>query len=150
MLGILLQTGILRDQTRTVPRAGGAVMSGRDLLTSRTMILFFLFFLFGAMAGGAVQAWLVTILHTVKGMDLKLAATALTAYMIGSTTGVLVGGWFADQLKAHVMPFVTALVIVSATMMLVIDLANLPSLAVIPFTFISWPSHWARPAPRAT
>jgi len=33
----------------------------------------------------------------VKGIDLKLAATALTAYMIGSTLGVLVGGWFADQ-----------------------------------------------------
>src|SRR5208283_2547629 len=118
VIGILLQSGILRDQTRTVPKAGGVVLSGRDLLTNRTMLLFFLFFLFGAMAGGGVQAWLVTVLHTVKGIDLKLAATALTAYMIGSTVGVLVGGWFADQFKAHVMPFVTGLVIISASMML--------------------------------
>ena len=48
------------------------------------------------MAGGGVQSWLVTVLHTVKGIDLAVAATALTAYMLGSTTGVLVGGWFAD------------------------------------------------------
>ena len=112
------------------------------------MLLFFLFFLFGAMAGGGVQAWLVTVLHTVKGIDLKLAATALTAYMVGSTMGVLVGGWFADQFKAHVLPFVTGLVIVSATMMLIIDWVNLPGLAIIPITFISGLSLGASRTPR--
>jgi FSR family fosmidomycin resistance protein-like MFS transporter len=148
VISILLQSAILKDQVRTVPKAGGTIMSSRDLLTSRTMLLFFLFFLFGAMAGGAVQAWLVTVLHTVKGIDLKLAATALTAYMVGSTMGVLVGGWFADQFKAHVMPFVTGLVIVSASMMLVIDWVNLPGLAIIPFTFISGLSLGASRTPR--
>jgi MFS family permease len=137
VLGILLQTSILRDQVRTVPKAGGVVLSWTDLLTSRTMLLFFLFFLFGAMASGGVQAWLVTILHTVKGIDLKLAATALTAYMLGSTMGVLVGGWFADQFKAHVMPFVSGLVVVSASLILVVNWVNLPGLAIIPFTFLS-------------
>ena len=148
VLGILWQSGILVDQARTIPKAGGVVLSWTDLLTSRTMLLFFLFFLFGAMASGGVQAWLVTVLHTVKGIDLKLAATALTAYMIGSTVGVLVGGWFADQFKAHVLPFVTGLVIVSASMMLIIDWANLPGLAIIPFTFISGLSLGASRTPR--
>ncbi len=137
VLGILLQTSILQDQARTVPKAGGVVLTWTDLLTSRTMLLFFLFFLFGAMAGGGVQAWLVTILHTVKGIDLKLAATALTAYMLGSTMGVLVGGWFADQFKAHVMPFVSGLVIVSAVLILIVNWVNLPALGIIPFTFLS-------------
>ncbi len=148
VIAILLQSGILRDQVRTVAKAGATVLSARELLTSRTMLLFFLFFLFGAMAGGGVQAWLVTVLHTVKGIDLKLAATALTAYMVGSTVGVLVGGWFADQFKAHVMPFVTGLVIVSASMMLIIDWVNLPGLAIIPFTFISGLSLGASRTPR--
>jgi MFS family permease len=137
VLGILLQTSILQDQARTVPKAGGVVLTWTDLLTSRTMLLFFLFFLFGAMAGGGVQAWLVTILHTVKGIDLKLAATALTAYMLGSTMGVLVGGWFADQFKAHVMPFVSGLVIVSAVLILIVNWVNLPALGIIPLTFLS-------------
>ena len=148
VISILLQSGILKDQVRTVPKAGGITLSARELMTSRTMVLFFLFFLFGAMAGGGVQAWLVTVLHTVKGMDLKLAATALTAYMLGSTMGVLVGGWFADQFKAHVLPFVTSLVIVSASMMLVIDWVDLPGLAIIPFTFISGLSLGASRTPR--
>jgi MFS family permease len=148
VLGILLQTSILQDQARTVPKAGGVVLSWTDLLTSRTMLLFFLFFLFGAMAGGGIQAWLVTILHTVKGIDLKLAATALTAYMLGSTMGVLVGGWFADQFKAHVMPFVTGLVIVSALLILVVNWVNLPGLAIIPFTFLSGLALGASRTPR--
>ena len=146
--GILLQSSILKDQVRAVPKAGSTILSARDLFTSRTMLLFFLFFLFGAMAGGGVQAWLVTVLHTVKGIDLKLAATALTAYMVGSTCGVLVGGWFADKYKAHVLPFVTCLVIVSATMMMIIDWVNLPGLAIIPFTFISGLSLGASRTPR--
>jgi FSR family fosmidomycin resistance protein-like MFS transporter len=148
VLSILLQSSILRDQARTVPKAGATILSARDLLTSRTMLLFFLFFLFGAMASGGVQAWLVTVLHTVKGIDLKLAATALTAYMVGSTVGVLVGGWFADQFKAYVLPFVTSLVIVSATMMLIIDWVDLPGLAIIPITFISGLSLGASRTPR--
>ena len=86
---------------RPCRKPAGPSLSGRDLLTSRTMMLFFLFFMFGAMAGGGVQAWLVTVLHTVKGIDLPVAATALTAYMVGSTLGVLFGGWFADTVQAR-------------------------------------------------
>ena len=148
VVSILLQSGILRDQVRVTPKAGGVILSGRDLLTSRTMLLFFLFFLFGAMASGGTQAWLVTVLHTVKGIDLKLAATALTAYMVGSTLGVLVGGWYADRYKAHILPFVTGLVIVSATTLLVIDWVTMPALAVLPLTFLSGLALGASRTPR--
>ena len=147
VVSILLQSGILKDQVRS-PAKGGVSLSAMDLFTSRTMVLFFLFFLSGAMASGGVQAWLVTVLHTVKGIELKLAATALTAYMIGSTLGVLVGGWFVDNFKQHVLTFVTGLVCVSATMMLIIDWVNLPGLAIIPITFISGLSLGASRTPR--
>ena len=60
------------------------------------MLLFFAFFLLGSMAGAGVQSWLITVLHTVKGMTLEVASSTLTGYMAGSTVGVLVGGWFAD------------------------------------------------------
>ena len=148
VLAILAQSSILRDQTRASSHASGPSLSAWDLMTNRTMLLFFLFFLFGAMAGGGVQAWLVTVLHTVKGIDLPLAASALTAYMIGSTLGVLVGGWFVDTFKQHVLPFVTGLVLLSASMMLVIVWADLPGLAIIPITFISGLSLGASRTPR--
>ena len=70
-------------------------------------------------------------------MDLPVAATALTAYMIGSTCGVLFGGWFADTFRRHVMPFVTGLTILSAVLILGVDWLNLPVVAVIAMTFLS-------------
>ena len=46
-------------------------MSRPRAADDRTMLLFFAFFLLGAMAGAGVQAWLITVLHTVKGMTLR-------------------------------------------------------------------------------
>jgi MFS family permease len=147
VISILLQSRILRDQVREVVH-GAVTLSGRDLLTSRTMILFFMFFMLGAMAGGGVQSWLVTVLHTFKGIELEVAATALTAYMLGSTTGVLFGGWFADTFKQHVLPFVTGLTVLSAVLMVAIDWLNLPVVAIIGMTFLSGLGLGASRTPR--
>jgi MFS transporter, FSR family, fosmidomycin resistance protein len=147
VMSILLQSRILKDQVREVAH-GVTKMSGRDLLTSRTMILFFLFFMLGAMAGGGVQSWLVTVLHNFKGIDIEVAATALTAYMLGSTTGVLFGGWFADTFKQHVLPFVTGLTILSAVLMVAIDWFPLPIVAIIAMTFLSGLALGASRTPR--
>jgi MFS transporter, FSR family, fosmidomycin resistance protein len=148
VLAILLQSRILVDQTRVEPAHGGVSLSGRALLTSRTMILFFMFFALGAMAGGGVQSWLVTVLHTVKGLDLAVAATALTAYMLGSTTGVLVGGWFADTFKAHILPFVTGLTVLSATLIVAVNWLTVPAVVIIALTFVSGMALGASRTPR--
>ena len=148
VLSILLQSRILKDQVREKLASDARSLSGRDLLTSRTMILFFLFFMFGAMASGGVQAWLVTVLHTVKGVDLPVAATALTAYMAGSTLGVLFGGWFADTFKHHILPFVTGLTILSAVLMLGVDWLSVPDVLIFLMTFASGLALGASRTPR--
>lgn len=137
VLAILLQSRILVDQARGDAAAGSPALTGRALLTSRTMILFFLFFALGAMAGGGVQSWLVTVLHTVKGFDVAIAATALTAYMLGSTAGVLVGGWFADTFRAHILPFVVGLTVLSAALILGVNWLPVPMSGIIGLTFVS-------------
>jgi predicted MFS family arabinose efflux permease len=147
VISILLQSRILKDQVRSPAKAAGS-LSGRELLTSRTMILFFLFFMLGAMAGGGVQAWLVTVLHTVKGIDLKLAATALTTYMAGSTCGVLVGGWFADTFKRHILPFVVGLTVLSAVVILGVNWLDLDGIAIAGLTFVSGLALGASRTPR--
>ena len=147
VLAIMLQSRILKDQVREVVHAS-ARLSGKDLLTSRTMVLFFLFFAFGAMAGGGVQSWLVTVLHNTKGIDLAVAATALTCYMAGSTVGTLIGGWFADTFKRHVLPFITCLTIFSALLMLVVNWLSLPVLAICALTLVSGLALGASRTPR--
>jgi FSR family fosmidomycin resistance protein-like MFS transporter len=148
VLSILLQSAVLKDQVRHEAHRAGPALSGRQLLTSRTMLLFFAFFALGAMAGGGVQAWLVTVLHTVKGLTLEAASTALTGYMAGSTVGVLVGGWFADTFKKHVLVFAIALTIVSAVLVLAVASLTLTGIVTALVMFASGLALGASRTPR--
>jgi MFS transporter, FSR family, fosmidomycin resistance protein len=145
---ILLQSGILNDQVRHEPGRVGPAPSGRELLLSRTMLLFFGFFLLGSMAGAGVQAWLITVLHAVKGLTLEIASTTLTGYMAGSTIGVLVGGWFADTHKRHIMMFAAVLTTVSAMLTLSVEWVTVPGVAVIALMFGSGLALGASRTPR--
>ncbi len=148
VVSIVLQSGILQDQVRHQPTHAEPVLSGRALLTSRPMLLFFGFFLLGSMAGAGVQSWLITILHTVKGLALEIASSALTAYMAGSTVGVLVGGWFADTYKRHVLVFAVVLTIASAALTLSVNWAPVSGLAVVALMFTSGLALGASRTPR--
>jgi MFS transporter, FSR family, fosmidomycin resistance protein len=145
---ILLQSSILNDQVRHEIGHDGPTPSGRKLLLSRAMLLFFAFFLLGSMAGAGVQAWLITVLHTVKGLTLETASTTLTGYMAGSTIGVLVGGWFADTYKRHILPFAVVLTCVSAMLTLAVDWVTVPGLVVIALMFGSGLALGASRTPR--
>jgi FSR family fosmidomycin resistance protein-like MFS transporter len=147
-VSIMLQSGILKDQARPEPSHAVPALSGRALLTSRTMLLFFGFFLLGSMAGAGVQSWLITILHTVKGMALEVASSALTGYMAGSTVGVLVGGWFADTYKRHVLSFAVILTIVSAALTLAVNWTPVSGIAVVALMFASGLALGASRTPR--
>jgi predicted MFS family arabinose efflux permease len=147
-ISIVLQSSILRDQVRHEAAHAGATMSSRELLTSRTMLLFFGFFLLGSMAGAGVQSWLITVLHTFKGIALEVASAALTGYMAGSTVGVLVGGWFADTYKRHVMAFAAILTIVSATLTVSVNWLPMAGVVVIGVMFASGLALGASRTPR--
>jgi FSR family fosmidomycin resistance protein-like MFS transporter len=148
VLAILLQSSILNDQAKHQPQHSGEAITGRALLFSRTMLLFFGFYLLGSMASAGVQAWLITVLHAVKGMDLAIASTALTGYMVGSTCGVLAGGWFADAYRQHVSGFAVGLTVVSAALVLAVALTMMPALAVIGVMFASGLALGASRTPR--
>ena len=128
VLAILLQSRILNDQAK--PKVAEGAPSGGALLMTRPMLLFFTFFLLSSMAGGGVQSWLITVLHTVHGLDLASASSALTAYMVGATAGVLVGGYFADRLSNHLL-FASVAVLLAAGFVLVVGLVSLPGVVVI-------------------
>ena len=148
VVSIVLQSAILNDQVHHEATHAGPTMSGRELLFSRTMLLFFGFFLLGSMAGAGVQSWLITVLHTVKGLTLEVASATLTGYMAGSTIGVLVGGWFADTFKRHVLPFAVVLTIASAVLTVSVNWVPLSGLAVMAVMFASGLALGASRTPR--
>jgi FSR family fosmidomycin resistance protein-like MFS transporter len=100
------------------------------------------------MAAAGVQSWLITVLHTVHGMDLAVAASALTGYMAGSTTGVLVGGWFADTYRRHILSFAVILTVISAALMLAVGLLTMGDVVVIGAMFMAGLTMGASRTPR--
>jgi MFS family permease len=121
---ILLQSRILHDQAK--PKQQGDEPSGREVLLSRPMLLFFAFFLLSSMAGSGIQAWLVTVLGELWGTPVLVASTALTAYMVGATGGTLVGGWIADKSRRNLFTLVAVLTLAAMALLLLPGLVWLP------------------------
>jgi MFS family permease len=122
---ILWQSRILADQPK--PRAattGGP--TGIALLASLPMLMFFLFMLTSAMAGGALQAFLITTLAKLWGTPIAIGSAALTGYMAGATAGVLAGGWVTDRHPARVLGFTLASTVACALLVLLVGLVRLP------------------------
>jgi len=132
---LIFQSSILHDQVpkKTTIRN----MPVHELLLHPTLLLFFFFYFLGAMASGGVLAWLITVLHEVKGIDLAVASLALTAYMAGNSAGVLLGGWVADRSARYLAIFVAGLTAFSAVTILVVDLLPMGGSAAIALMFAS-------------
>ncbi len=136
VLVILWQSAILRDQDRrrdTARPARPSALSGRKLLMTRPMLLFFAFFLLTAVAGSGIQSWLIPVLHQVHGLSLETASLALTGFLAGAASGVLVGGWFADHSDRH-LAFTIVLTIAAAALVLLVAflaMADVTTLGVL-------------------
>ncbi len=133
---VIWQSSFLKEQVRRKDKEGRLTL--RQLVFDRTMVLFFMFYLLGAMAGSGVQAWLITVLHQVKGIEIALASTALTAYMIGSAMGVLASGWVIDHsTQRHLAYFVAGLTSISALTTLFVGILPVTGLIAIAMMFFS-------------
>jgi MFS transporter, FSR family, fosmidomycin resistance protein len=133
VLAIIWQSRILIDQGRRSHNRTETAVSGAGLLLSRSVLMFFAFFMVSSMAGAGIQSWLITILHQVHGLPIAAASSALTGYMVGQIGGVLAGGWVADRTDRH-LPFVVVLTIGAAALLLVVgvvSLAEAPTMGVL-------------------
>ena len=131
---ILWQSRILVDQHHPKPVEAATQISGRELLMTRPMLLFFGFFLLSSMAGAGIQSWLITVMHQVKGMGMEAASTTLTFYMAGATGGVLVGGYVADRIERH-LAFAVILTSISAALLLLVAALSLPEILIFALLF---------------
>jgi predicted MFS family arabinose efflux permease len=147
VLTILWQSRILLDQARQPRRRADTPASGAALLLSRSVMMFFAFFMVSAMAGAGISSWLITILHQVHGLAVATASSALTTYMVGMIGGVLVGGWVADRTDRH-LPFVVILTIGAAALLLLVGVVSLAKLPMIGVLFVAGLMTGASRTPR--
>jgi len=144
---ILWQSRTLVDQARRPQSRATERRLGAGLLLSRSVLMFFAFFMMTAMAGAGIQSWLITILHQARGLPAAVASSALTGYMVGQIGGVLVGGWFADRTDRH-LPFVVGPTIGSAGLLLLVGAVSLTEPATIVVLFVCGLMTGARNTPR--
>src|SRR5436190_7524940 len=139
VLIVLWQSAILQDQNRGREKgftARHSGPSGRKLLLTKPMLLFFGFFMLTAVAGSGIQSWLILVLHEVHGLTLKTASLALTAFLGGATGGVLLGGWFAARSDRH-LAFTVVLTIAAAALMLLVALLSMADVATVGVLFMA-------------
>jgi MFS transporter, FSR family, fosmidomycin resistance protein len=134
VLAIVWQSRILVDQKRPTHSRAATAASGVRQLFSRSILLFFAFFMVSSMAGAGIQSWLITVLHSTHGLSLESASSALTGYMIGTMSGVLVGGWVADRTDKH-LAFVVVLTVLGSAALLWVDLVSMAQLATVAVLF---------------
>jgi MFS transporter, FSR family, fosmidomycin resistance protein len=148
VLTIVWQSRILIDQRRE-PRdhiAPGR-SSGMRMLLSRSVMMFFAFFMVSAAAGAGIQSWLITILHRAYGSPIAAASMALTGWMVGSICGVLLGGWVADRTDRH-LPFVVILTTGAAAILLLVGIVPMAELVTVAVLFVGGLMSGASRTPR--
>lgn len=128
VVAIVVQSRVLRDQPK--PRKTGDEPTGREILLSRPILLFFGFFLLSSMAGAGIQAFVITVLGKVWGTPVAIASMVLTGYMVGATAGTLVGGWIVDRTKRNLIGFVVVLTGIAIAAVLALGLLPLPEVVL--------------------
>jgi len=105
-------------------------VSAFAFLGSKAVWMCFAFFFLITTAFGAIQNFSTPILQAVHGLSLALAATSLSAYLLGGAGGILTGGFLAkrggsDRLIAYAFGAAALLLLLLAT-------APLPAWSILP------------------
>lgn len=88
-------------EEQAAAKAAGATKTGWRALMTRPILVFFAFFTLLAAAGSGLTNFSIVSMAQVYNVDVKVASSALTAFLILSAAGVLMGGYLADKTRRH-------------------------------------------------
>jgi MFS family permease len=147
--GAFLGAAVLGFAAAALLMVAGGVLGGRDastphpksdeapkhdsswrLLLMPAILMNFVFFIMLSLANGGVQNYSVVALEALRGTPLSTANLALSAYLLLSALGVLVGGFVAARMHRHDALAIAGLV-ANALAILVLALIDLPAPALI-------------------
>lgn len=126
-----LRRASLRDAPRAHPAIGGQSTRHFEFLGSSAVWLCFAFFFLTTMAFGVLQNYSPAIFERIYAMPLALATAGLTAYLLGSAAGMVLGGFLAARTSGNDRLIAVALG-ASALVALVLALGWAGSAAVLP------------------
>lgn len=88
-----------RDQPAPKPKPG--TQQARPSLLDRRILSLTGFFVLISLSISGTNAFSIAALVAAHGLTLGMASAALTAYLVGSASGVLIGGNLADRTSRH-------------------------------------------------
>jgi MFS transporter, FSR family, fosmidomycin resistance protein len=95
---------------------------------SPVVVMAFAYFVLTAFAGTGVQTFAITALTSGYDLALGTATLGLTAYLVGSSCGMVFGGLLADRTQQHHRVAMAGMAVVSALMLL---MTGVPALALV-------------------
>ena len=120
-----------RAHDAVVPRH--TLAGSLELFRQKAIVLCFLYFAVLTLATIGIQTFAGTALNAAYGVPLALATSALTAYLLGSTTGILAGGFLAARTAHHDRVAASGLLAGGALMLLVGVVPAVANLAIALF-----------------
>lgn len=97
LFGAALRDGVARNSKKAGPGARDYL----KLLSSRTMVLFFVFYALSSASGAGLNSFLVAALVDLYDVPLHIANSALSIHLIMAAVSVIVGGVIADRTRRH-------------------------------------------------
>lgn len=99
---LLVFAGSLHNKQKpAAEQAKPADSSSRALLFSFPILMCLGFYIMTALGSGGLNNFLVSALNLLHGTALPIATGALTGYLVGTTVGILFGGYLADKTSNH-------------------------------------------------
>jgi predicted MFS family arabinose efflux permease len=117
--GLVSQWRIVRDDTLPV-RDGKEtrILEELRLLASRTIALFFVFYLLSALATNGLHSFSVVALVQLQNTPIEAASGALTGFLAAGAIGVLAGGFIVDKTPRHAMVAAICLLLSTAGLLM--------------------------------
>jgi len=106
-MGLVVLLALATQRRALASRAHGAEVPRQtfagsiDLFRQPAILLCFTYFAVLTLGTIGIQTFSVTALNAAYGVPVALATSALTAYLLGSTAGILAGGFLAASTRRH-------------------------------------------------
>jgi FSR family fosmidomycin resistance protein-like MFS transporter len=97
MLGVLLTQRSHLGSHRASDAPGAALHGSRALLLQWPIVMCLLYFIVQTIGSGGIQSFAASSLHAGFDVALAYANTAVTAYLLGATAGIVTGGFLATR-----------------------------------------------------
>lgn len=110
---------------------GHTLRGSLHLFLQSTILLCFGFFVLQTAATIGLQSFMPSALNAGLSVPLVVATTAVTAYLLGGTAGIVAGGFIATRASRHDLVAAAGLVS-AATLLAVVGYGALPLAAIVP------------------